>query len=417
MPKDRSERRTYRKSPGRQYGYNYDPLHSQSGQQEDTTEQGESASRSGTLMAHRPDPRRTRQLLRKTIISSKTRPPDEDTEQIELSDDELALSTEDTEREHASHSGSPYPTRNGLAHPHLPSTRELMDEEEEQDWGAFAHVDPHLDYEDEDEFDFPQDPVDVQPEAVPLSPISRRVQGPPLVERSRRPPLRPHEQDDEAYDDDYDEEEELPPLRPRPRSRRRVSRRGILIGMGLVAAGGTGLAAYELAPKVPQALGDVGSNVEHQLQDAFNKGVAQGADNARKEFVTALENLEGFSLDGAITAARLTRVAYDTFVSPIIQAGSTLTGEILSGMLGSFKTARKWLAGASLDNATLAAIEKVLQSWVDTSSKMPKQINSITQADLDGAQAYLRALQRKIEAEKTALNSKKMVAPPANMKH
>jgi hypothetical protein len=30
MTKDRSERRGYRKSPGRQYGYDYNPLHGQS---------------------------------------------------------------------------------------------------------------------------------------------------------------------------------------------------------------------------------------------------------------------------------------------------------------------------------------------------------------------------------------------------
>ena len=30
MVKDGTEKRLYRKSPGRQYGYDYDPLHSQS---------------------------------------------------------------------------------------------------------------------------------------------------------------------------------------------------------------------------------------------------------------------------------------------------------------------------------------------------------------------------------------------------
>jgi hypothetical protein len=80
MIRDRSERKLYRKSPGRQYGYDYDPLHSQSlstgnSQQErsDASVQSESwgarqdtgvrtgRQTSGPL-APRPDPRRTRQL-------------------------------------------------------------------------------------------------------------------------------------------------------------------------------------------------------------------------------------------------------------------------------------------------------------------------------------------------------------------
>jgi hypothetical protein len=133
--------------------------------------------------------------------------------------------------------------------------------------------------------------------------------------------------------------------------------------------------------------------------------MAQGAEAARKELITALDNLEGFSLEGAITAARLTRVAYDVFVSPVIQFGATVATDFLSAMLKAFKTARMLLAGVYQDNATLQAIQKVMESWVSQVTTMPKQLNAITQADLDGAQAYLRALQRKIEQEKQQLQN------------
>ena len=90
MVKDGTEKRLYRKSPGRQYGYDYDPLHSQSltgnGQQarSSTSFQSDSlSSREGTgassdrhtsgLLGPRPDPRRTRQLIRKNIIASKSK--------------------------------------------------------------------------------------------------------------------------------------------------------------------------------------------------------------------------------------------------------------------------------------------------------------------------------------------------------
>src|SRR5260221_826293 len=90
MIEDRPERKMYRKSPGRQYGYEYDPLHSQSlsryGQQgqsdvsvqsqswDDHDETGSRSNRrTSGLLAPRPNPRRSRQPLRQNIISSKSK--------------------------------------------------------------------------------------------------------------------------------------------------------------------------------------------------------------------------------------------------------------------------------------------------------------------------------------------------------
>src|SRR5437763_10817651 len=90
MVKDGTEKRLYRKSPGRQYGYDYDPLHSQgltgNGQQGRSStsfqsdslsardESGPSTDRhTSGLLGPRPDPRRTRQLIRKNIIASKSK--------------------------------------------------------------------------------------------------------------------------------------------------------------------------------------------------------------------------------------------------------------------------------------------------------------------------------------------------------
>src|SRR6266516_7301324 len=90
MIRDRSERRLYRKSPGRQYGYDYDPLHSQSlpgncqqGRSSTSFQSDSLSAREGSgastgrqtsgLLWPRPDPRRTRQLIRKNIIASKSK--------------------------------------------------------------------------------------------------------------------------------------------------------------------------------------------------------------------------------------------------------------------------------------------------------------------------------------------------------
>jgi hypothetical protein len=172
------------------------------------------------------------------------------------------------------------------------------------------------------------------------------------------------------------------------------------MGAGILALGGI-VATSELTPKSTLQ----NDHTSHAIQEAFNRGVAQGSDSVRRELVSALDALEGFTLQGAIDAAKLTRVSYDVFISPIVQFGSQLTKDFLSGMLGALKTARGWLAGIYQDNVTLAAIQHVLESWVDQVSKLPKQLDAITQTDLDGAQAYLIALQRKIADEKSKLDN------------
>jgi hypothetical protein len=410
MPKDHTERRLYRKSPGRQY--ESEPLRShsdksQSGRGEDTEQSERWATRGSTgqksttaSLAQRPDPRRTRQLLRQNIIASKARQAEEGDQEHE---------------QYISSSLEEYSSRHGSRSGRLPS-RELIDTEEfartEEEWReleAGMEIDP--DYEDEHpRLKYSEEDL-IYPEGVPVRPgaVPPDAAYPPMPSRSTRrlPPEELYEDEygdyEEEYDDEYEEEEE----RSRPRRRRKggLTRRGLLMGIGAAAVVGTGVAAYEYAPKIPQALGETGANIEKQLQDAFNKGVAQGAEAARKELITALDNLEGFTLEGAVTAARLTRVAYDVFVSPVIQFGANIATDFLTAMLKSFKTARMLLAGVYQDNATLQAIQKVLESWVDQVTTMPKQLNTITQADLDGAQAYLRALQRKIEDEKKQLQN------------
>ncbi|GAC1383886.1 MAG: hypothetical protein NVS4B7_06170 [Ktedonobacteraceae bacterium] len=80
MTKDRFERRAYRRSPGRQYGYDYDPLHSNRGGTDQNSRSNSSeaderwntrSNRSAVQFAPRPDPRRTRQLLRQSILAGK----------------------------------------------------------------------------------------------------------------------------------------------------------------------------------------------------------------------------------------------------------------------------------------------------------------------------------------------------------
>ncbi len=404
MAKDGSERKLYRKSPGRQYGYDYDPLQNGTGRSgQNRGAQGERATdenasnRVSTQLVQRPDLRRTRQLTRKNILASKGRSVGEGEEQEEqLLEEETyerptRRSIEDEQEDDLSYRGRPI--RSGdLAAPHLPSTRQLIEtgdeEDEEGEWQDYQGVDPDADYED-------PDPMDVRMGYIEASPRSAAF-SPRASVRTRY--IEPEEDD---YEDVYEDEQRRQPRR-RNNNKSKVSRRKLLFGLGATAVGG--VAAYELVPRIPGAVNGAASNIEHQLEDAFNKGVAQGADNARKELLTALQNLEGFTLDGAINAAKLTRVAYDVFVSPIIKFGAAVTGDFLGGMVRAIKTARGFLAGAYMDNPTLQAVQHVLESWVTQVSNLPKQLDAITDTDLDGAQMYLKALEQKIKDEQAKMN-------------
>ncbi len=403
--RDRFERRTYRRSPGRQYGYDYDPLRSnrggmsQSGRSSGSQTDASPNRATIEFAQSRPDPRRTRQLIRQSIIANKSRSASAPVHEHDLEkyeDEQPVPSANQTDIEQDMYDedyaepedNSQYTTRYRPRNNRMPPSPfiETVEEGENEvdEWSEMDYVDPDAGYVDP--LDQRLDPAQELPAphyAAPPRNYSRNF-------RREEPPV-------------YDDEEETyaPPAR-RKSKKRGLSRRKLLIGLGLAAAGG--VAAYEAAPRIPQALHDVGTNIEHQLQDAYNKGLAAGANEVRKDFITTLDNLEGYSLDAAITAAKLTRLAYDAFVSPLVTLAATVTGDFLNVTLLALKNSRGFLAKFNQDNDTLAALQTVLETWIKQVHEVPKEIQSITASDLDGAQSYLRGLQHKLDEEKAKLN-------------
>ena len=392
MFNDKAERRSYRKSPGRQYGYEYNPLHEQ--RRIDTSTLNETWSSddsrkpsrpSGTLVP-RPDPRRTRQLMRQNILASKSHSavlePGQEEDALDLYEQEEAPSPEVYP-----HAGTFPRNRNYRAgiHAYRPERyREFEEEQIAEDW--IKHGNESLpDYMDPDigvEEDFLEERA---PKATPRHPANPRPTG--------------------VLSEDEDEmlEAEL------EQKRRKASRRKLLIGALVV--GGAAVGAYEIAQNLPKAIGNGAANIENQLQQAFANGVAKGADDARKAMLNSLDSLEGFSLDAAIQAAQLTRVAYDVFVNPVVTLSSVVADDFLKGTLNALITGRGWLAQINEDTPALAALQKVLQTWVDQAAEMPKQIQNITETDLDGAKAYLRALKAEIQKQQAELNGQATPTP------
>ncbi len=348
-----------------------------------------SSHQTSAILAPRPDPRRTRQLLRQNILASKARAT------VVLEPEEVTpyLST------------SPTPLT-GTRRTRRLAELEQESEEALVEWEP-EDVDPDLGYEYEYEYER-EDPLDHR---VVQIPVPRRASQPTRSDRRSNAPDYDDDYEDRDDLDDYDDDE--PKRKPR-RKKQGVTRRKLLWGLGLAAVGGGAVAALELGPKIPQAVETAGNNLEKQLQDAFQKGLQAGEEQVRKEFLTALDSMEGVSLDAAIAAARLTRVAYDVFVSPLVSLAATVAGDFLTITLRTVQTARSWLARIYQDNDTLAALQTVLQTWVNDVNKMPKQIKTITDTDLDGAQAYLRALQRKIQQEQALLNKSTTTPTPTS---
>ena len=416
MSQDRFERRAYRKSPGRQYANEYDPLGTHRSQEE-TTGQGQYNSRTGLQLTQRPDLRRTRQLLRQSIISGKYKGEmdapvytDEDMfpQHIQSRPRQVLIDDEQEIQRGRSNYRKDYRPRT-IEQPlenqgGRRSSRQIAPDEEEveEGWEDLNFVDPDIGYE--------EDPLDrrVGRGLVP----SRRLSPSPVVGSGRL--IGNNRQiDDRGYEEDENtdlieqEEEEEP--QSRKKKKKKVSRRGLLVGLGIVAVGG--VAAVELGPKIPQALEGLGANIEQQLQNAYNNGIAAGGAAVRKEFINSLDNLEGVSLDGAISAAVLTRKAYDIFVTPIVTLASTIAGDFLGITLRALIAGRGWLDRIQQDSDALAALQTVLETWVKKVNEMPQQLQAITDADLDGAQSYLHSLQNKIKQEQAILNGQTSGTP------
>ena len=356
-------------------------------------------------LSQRPDPRRTRQLLRQQIIAtkSKTGAPD-DTGQIDP-DINTDLELEEEEITYARPRQTARSFSRRPVYPAQPRRPTRIEEEE---------VEPPLPFDDE--LDLLDPDMLYDDEADPLAnrigrPGSARL---PVVPRDNLPDTTSRgSRRGISTTEDADYEEEEATAKPKKKKKGLFSRRKLIVGA--VVVGGGALAAYELGPKIPQALQNAGTNIEHQLQEAFKNGFAAGGEAVRKELINGLDTLEGVSLEGAIGAAKLTRTAYDVFVSPIVTLASTIADDFLLALLNALITARKWLAQINADNATLLALTNILQNWSENAKTMPKKLQTITQTELDGAQTYLHGLQQKIQAEQAKLNGQATPTPHASV--
>ncbi|HEU5348000.1 MAG TPA: hypothetical protein VFU63_05245, partial [Ktedonobacterales bacterium] len=177
--------------------------------------------------------------------------------------------------------------------------------------------------------------------------------------------------------------------KPKTGSGGKIARRALLAGVGIGAC----VAGAELAPV---ALKKAGEFTQAEVQDAFSAGV----DNGRKALLDELSQIEGLTIDGAITAAELTRLAVKFIVLPLSRLISTIEGGALDVLHSALQSAKDNLARINVHISQLDGLEDMVAQWRDNVNQLPTTLDKYANADIDSAESYLRALQKKIEKEK-----------------
>ena len=182
----------------------------------------------------------------------------------------------------------------------------------------------------------------------------------------------------------------VPPSDPKKSgSSGKIARRALLAGVGIGAC----VAGVELAPT---ALKKVGEFTQAEIQDAFGAGV----DSGRKAVLEELSQIEGLTIDGAIGAAELTRLAVKFIVLPVSRLVSTIEGGALDVLHNALQSAKDNLAKINVHISQLDGLEDMVGQWRDNINQLPTSLDKYANADIDSAESYLKALQKKITAEK-----------------
>lgn len=177
---------------------------------------------------------------------------------------------------------------------------------------------------------------------------------------------------------------------PAPKGKSRFGRRVLL------ATGTLGVCAGAVA-LTPVAAQQAEQYTQDQLNDYFHKGFEAG----RQALLGELGQVEGVSLDGAIQVAELTRLAVLYIVVPLSKLYATATSDVLAVLLSGVQQARSLLGAIHITIGALDTIYNLLTTWRKNVTALPKKLGDYANADILSAEAYLKALQRKIVAEQS----------------
>ena len=124
---------------------------------------------------------------------------------------------------------------------------------------------------------------------------------------------------------------------------------------------------------------------------------SKAQDMARAALLSELGNLEGVSLDAAIRAAELTRMAVQIIVLPLARFVALVGSGAFAALGKALELAHNALAALRLDTSALDAFRAVVTGWQRGVTSLPIALDAYTTADIDSGERYLRTLKQMAE--------------------
>jgi hypothetical protein len=127
----------------------------------------------------------------------------------------------------------------------------------------------------------------------------------------------------------------------------------------------------------------------------LQKGGELAADEIRQLLRREIGDLEGVALDEALAVAELTRKAVELFLVPLAVLLATTSGDGLQALSETVKHASDALQALHLPTDGLDDFARLLTIWRANELQLPIALDHLANADIDGAETYLRALRAK----------------------
>jgi len=169
-----------------------------------------------------------------------------------------------------------------------------------------------------------------------------------------------------------------------------VSRRALFVtaGLGVCAAG---VIATPIALKY----------AEDQAAKALQDGINQG----KQAILDELAQLEGVSLDSAISVAELTKLGVKYILQPVASLAATIGGDAIQVLVSGLDGLRDLAGHVGIHNDQADALSRLLHSWHDNLALLPKSLADYATADINSAESYLKSLKTLIANSKNANGS------------
>ncbi len=177
----------------------------------------------------------------------------------------------------------------------------------------------------------------------------------------------------------------------------KMARRALIAAGALAVCGGAAVAT-------PYALQQATRYTEDQVRAAFEAGAA----NARQALLNDLKQLEAngeiISIDAALAAANLTKLAVKYIVGPVATVMATIGVGALTVLINALEFVLKGLSYIPNSSGVvqpLGQLHDLLTAWRLNLVLIPQALSDYVNWDIDSAEKYLIALQAKIQAEQS----------------